>query len=370
MNKKLTITDNEIKNEIKKFFLHMLNRNPSEEEILTYFNVVRNNNIEPLSEYKEHLYYYLFYNINEHHENTFKSKQLWDMTMAYLENKYNDFNLNKIPKYSDRSIIIVDTRKNIDSIISLKNALDMLPKNWSVRFFISKENEQFIREKTKKLSFIHFHIIPFEIHNTIDYNKLIYNQWFWNQIREENLLFIQADSLIRIKNSDIEQYIKYDYVGARYLPQFTSSNNIIFKHHMKYKFYNKKFDKRKNYKLIPLKNETIEIGNGGFSFRHKSAILLAIDFYKKVFYNDHKIKNQNLENIVPLKKNGLIIEEDLFFCTIFFLHLDEYLVLPTPEEAEKFSVESYYNENPFGLHQIYNYLPPKQVKKLLDIFFA
>jgi hypothetical protein len=143
-----------------------------------------------------------------------------------------------------------------------------------------------------------FHVV--EVNDIRGYNKLLKSKNFWNKIKEENVLIFQEDS--RLLREGIEDFYEYDYIGATW------------------DFY-------------PF------VGNGGLSFRHKSAMLKVLEIC-------------NPEND---------INEDVYFawgCNVLKLNLAPVNV------ANKFSCETQFHLGTLGYHAVEKYLPLEQVNEI------
>ena len=158
----------------------------------------------------------------------------------------------------------------------------------------------------RHLKYLPKNSVPYIIDNLIisssyDYNNYLANsKVFWNHIKEENILIIQHDSAL-LKNG-IEEFYQYDYVGAPW----------TFQQHG---------------------------GNGGLSFRKKSAMLKVIENYP---YNG-------------------IDNEDVYFCNgLKFLGMN----LAPREVCEKFSCEAIFKLGALGYHAIERYLTPEQCEQI------
>lgn len=133
-----------------------------------------------------------------------------------------------------------------------------------------------------------------------EYNSLLTSREFWEKINTENILIIQHDSALL--RTGIEEFYKWDYVGAPW----------TFQNHG---------------------------GNGGLSFRKKSAMLECID---KVPYNG--------------KDN-----EDVYFSNALkFLGLN----LAPREVCEQFSCEAIFKLGTLGSHAIEKWLSPEQCEQI------
>ena len=128
------------------------------------------------------------------------------------------------------------------------------------------------------------------------YNRLLTSKDFWLKIEEENVLIIQHDSALL--REGIEEFYEYDYIGASW-------------------------------------NFEPYVGNGGLSFRHKSAMIKVIE---NVPYNG--VDNEDIYFSHGCKRLGLNIAPI--------------------EIADKFSVETKFRLGSMGYHAIEKWLTPEQ----------
>ena len=188
--------------------------------------------------------------------------------------------------------VIVDTRRlSLYQVIT--EHLFYLPKYTKLYIFSSEDNRHL-----QEMLNCEFHVV--EINDIRGYNKLLKSKNFWNKIKEENILIFQEDS--RLLREGIEDFYEYDYIGAVW------------------DFY-------------PF------VGNGGLSFRHKSAMLKVLEVC-------------NPEND---------INEDVYFawgCNVLKLNLAPVHV------ANKFSCETQFNLGTLGYHAIEKYLSLEQVNEI------
>jgi len=211
-------------------------------------------------------------------------------------------------KYIDIAVI-VEPRKHSKLKIVITNILKNL-KDVKVQIFHGNLNKEFILSELKEFA---NNIILTNIKKdnlTIrEYSNMLLTKNFYDLIKGERILLFQTDSCICNYNEDIlEECQKYGYVGAP----------------------------TKRYKEIPWQN-------GGFSFRKKSLMIKAV---------------------TTIKKGEKIFPEDRFFS------LDKQKITNPAifDLANRFSVESYYNENPFGQHKCWNYQNDSNLKKLINKF--
>lgn len=188
--------------------------------------------------------------------------------------------------------VIVDTRRlSLYQVIT--EHLFYLPKYTKLYIFSSEDNRHL-----QEMLNCEFHVV--EINDIRGYNKLLKSKNFWNKIKEENILIFQEDS--RLLREGIEDFYEYDYIGATW------------------DFY-------------PF------VGNGGLSFRHKSAMLKVLEVC-------------NPEND---------INEDVYFawgCNVLKLNLAPVHV------ANTFSCETQFHLGTLGYHAIERYLSQEQVNEI------
>jgi len=138
--------------------------------------------------------------------------------------------------------------------VAVRSVIFRLP-TWPIIIFHSEENEFFLKtllynvdEKVQIL----YQLLPFNVEDTDNYNKLLTSSWFWNRIHElgfEKILLFQSDSIML--HGNIQPFLRYDYIGA---PWDFNSNILIKKYRDK--------------------GELLEgIGNGGFSLRNVNVML-------------------------------------------------------------------------------------------------
>lgn len=138
------------------------------------------------------------------------------------------------------------------------------------------------------------------VNNISQYNNLLTSKSFWDFIPNENVLIIQHDSALL--RTGIEDFYHHDYIGASW-------------------------------------NFEPYVGNGGLSFRHKSAMLKVIKTFE---YNG-------------------VTNEDIYFangCKMLGLKI------ASIEDANKFSCETQFHLGTLGYHAIEKYLTNEQVNKI------
>jgi hypothetical protein len=223
-----------------------------------------------------------------------------------------------IPSYekTNKFCVIIEPRKHplLESV--LKNFMALLSqKNWGLIIFHGTENEEFVSNIISKWKTVYSIKLNYDNLSTRMYNQLLCSNDFWNifkTIGAEHVLIFQTDVLLL--RPDIDDFIEYDYVGAPWNPE-----TISF-----------------------CRNNEFPGGNGGFSLRNVDAMIDCI----------HQIPFQHIMN------------EDVYFSLICH-HLHK--KLPPMSISSQFSVESFYYENPCGLHKPHlSNIPEGQYPKLLD----
>lgn len=211
-------------------------------------------------------------------------------------------------KYIDIAVI-VEPRKHKHLGLVVKNVIENL-KDVKVQIFHGLLNKDFILSELKDyMDYIILTSIQKDNLNVREYSDMLLTEKFYNQINGERILLFQTDSCICNYNDNIlEECQKYGYVGA------------------------------------PTRRKVeIPWQNGGFSFRKKSLMIKAVR---------------------TIKKGEKIFPEDRFFSA-------DRKNITNPaifEVANRFSVENYYNENPFGQHKCWNYQSDSNMERLIKKF--
>ena len=117
--------------------------------------------------------------------------------------------------------VIIEPRKHKALEFVLQNYAENLNEDWNLILIHSTDNEKYVNDifaneemqKYKyRYSFIRLGISKMTIK---DYNCLFYNESFYDLIPTETFLIFQTDSMILKENKDnINDFLKYDYVGA------------------------------------------------------------------------------------------------------------------------------------------------------------
>ena len=211
-------------------------------------------------------------------------------------------------KYIDIAVI-VEPRKHNKLKIVVENILENL-KDVKVQIFHGNLNREFILSELKENNNrIILNNINKDNLTVREYSDMLLTKSFYNSIQGERILLFQTDSCICNYNKEIlEECQNFGYVGAP----------------------------TRKYREIPWQN-------GGFSFRRKSLMLKAVN---------------------TIKKDEKFFPEDRFFS----MDKSNITKPATFDIANRFSVENYYNENPFGQHKCWNYQSNENMEKLIKKF--
>jgi hypothetical protein len=231
------------------------------------------------------------------------------ITQHYLIEKYlNDF-VKKIggynpalPSETKYYAVIVEPRIDPKMLSVIKNHLYFLNENnssikWGLQVFHGIDNQEFIYDILKDIKNVKYVNTGVKDFTKIEYNQYIKSNDFWSVVEGEKILTFQLDTLLL--RFGIDEFLKYDYIGA---PWSKPKENRF-------------------------------IGNGGLSLRTKDVML---EITKK--HKDYEPR-----------------WEDIFFVK----WLDEYNLhnLPDIETAMKFSTETLFHPDTFGLHNPINISP-------------
>lgn len=195
--------------------------------------------------------------------------------------------------------IIVETRKGQEYIDVIKQHMKHLPTNWDLIIVTDEDNFSFYHQSFHNA---YLYKCP-EIKDANDYNRLLTSFDFWNQFEYyDKVLIFQHDSMILRDN--IEEFLKYDYVGACW--QFQSWG-----------------------------------GNGGLSLRNPKVMK---------------------DICVRFPYHTSLGNEDLYFCNIMNERYIGYLA--DRSTCSKFAMEVIYEEGTFGVHAIDRYHDEETCKKI------
>ena len=281
-------------------------------------------------------------------------KQFIKMSNTFPLNIEN--NGNPIGGSFEKVAVIIEPRKHKALPVVIRNMLINLDDTWKIQVFHGIGNEADLKEKfSKEIQEKRVYLSRMMTNNlTISlYNHLLMSRSFWEQVLGEKILLFELDSgLCEASKHHIEEFLKFDYIGAPWKPELTHGCHI----------YRSKQDQKLKYVVdaedIVSKEECKKsklheifqssgpiIGNSGLSLRSR----------QKMF--------QILSEYVPKSSLYWDRSNDLFFACVL-ADPNNNLRVPTKEDAMKFSTESYLYEGSVGFHKSWAYLSDAQEEVL------
>ena len=197
------------------------------------------------------------------------------------------------------TVVLIEGRKPKSLSIILKSIFENLDATWDVLLFHSTENEQWMKGIVESFPTykdrLMMKMTPGSPSN-IDvnyYNKIMTTrESILDQIPTEIFLVMQTDSILcREKGHILKDFMKYDYVGAPWSHSEHTGN----------------------------------VGNGGLSLRRKSKMLEILEKCPLGVHQEDGFFSSGCDAVKPYK--------------------------PTAEEASRFSIESIYAPESFGVHK-------------------
>ena len=235
--------------------------------------------------------------------------------------------------------IIIEPRQHKALSLVLNNFIKNLDKNWTFYIYHGNNNKKFIKNIIKKefkdyknkITLIKLNVdnLSFE-----DYNKILYDNSFYDKINTEMFLIFQTDSLISKQYSKlIYNFIEYDYVGAPWTNRCIGNGGLSFRKTKKMKTI------LNNTSYYYIKDNIEELMNEDIFFSNNEDVFFNTDYIKETNNNNHK--NNFINNNV---------------------------YKPSLEEAKFFSVESIYNQMSFGIHKPWLYLNNNELESIKKLF--
>jgi hypothetical protein len=194
--------------------------------------------------------------------------------------------------------IIIEPREHKALSFVLENFLENLSDDWTIIVFHGNKNELFVKkiiseDLKKHTARIVLYNLNVDNLTLGDYNNLLVDPLFYNNIPTETFLIFQTDTVICDNfNNTVDDYLDYDYVGAPW----------------------------------PWSEQG---GNGGLSLRKKSKML---EIIKKCPY----------DGVMP---------EDVYFSSSCIK-----TKFPDKSHSKFFSNEQIYTSYSFGTHKPWNHL--------------
>jgi hypothetical protein len=213
---------------------------------------------------------------------------IWNNHIDKLKDIFSDY-IPKIYEDSDYQAIIIETRNHSNLETVIKNVMYFLNETnsnikWSLRMFHGNNNQKFIKELTKKWRGVRLTNLYCNNFTINDYNDLMLSKNFWEEIKN-NVLIFQTDSILL--RDGIDEFLEWEYIGAPWV-------------------------KPKEGKLV---------GNGGLSFRKTQKM---IDIINKNVYSDFINEDiyfcKFLEDLPPLSVAKRFSVEDIYYSNPLGIH--------------------------------------------------
>jgi hypothetical protein len=216
--------------------------------------------------------------------------------------------------------VLIEPRQHGALKIVLKNFNRNLDDRWEFLIYHGINNKSFIENIISDNSFLNrkVRLVSLNVDNlTInDYNKVMFSDFYYDNIDSEVFLVFQIDTLLSdIYSKNIDLFLHYDYVGAPW-------------------------------------RELNLVGNGGLSLRKKSKMI-------------ELLKNGGYKS-----ENGGYHYEDRFFTNTCGNNSESQIVLnmPSVDLAKCFSVETFFYDKSVGFHKPWNYLNVEELNVLKTHF--
>lgn len=205
--------------------------------------------------------------------------------------------------------IIIEPRCHKALSFVLQNFFENLSDEWGFIICHGTQNEQYVKNIIAQDLQMHtYRVIKFvnlwvDDLNYFTYSNIFKDPLFYSHIETDIFLVFQTDSMIIAENKHlINDFLKYDYVGAPWADKV--------------------------------------VGNGGLSLRNK---------HKMIEIINHRGHDTNtMEDWYFTRYDGILLNT------------------PDFEQAKIFSIETVFNEVIFGIHNAWKYLPHSQIKYLID----
>jgi hypothetical protein len=207
------------------------------------------------------------------------------------------------------SAIIIEPRKHKAFKFVLNNFLENLSDEWGIVIFHGLLNDIYVKNIVNELDEKHksriINLINLQVDNlnSYTYSQLFFGQTLYDFIPTETFLVFQTDSMILPENKHlINEFLQYDYVGAPWVDGV--------------------------------------VGNGGLSLRKKSKMLEIIKHNPNRNINEDNLFSHNIPSFIKYS-------------------------VPTCTHAKKFSIETVFDDSPFGIHNCWRFLSKENVEILL-----
>ncbi len=215
-----------------------------------------------------------------------------------------------LPETSDKAAVYIDNRINEHTKYAIYNHMYFLDGKFTLYFFHSKENEEYIKNELKDLKNIKYIEFDVPVNNAQEHTNFMLSPFIYERVLEDHILTFQSDSMM-LKHWD-DKFNEYCCIGSPWLAQQTKTG-----------------------------------GNQGIGLRSRTLMLKVLEhltFLKK----NLQLDGQNEDWIISMaayyfnmKVNGL-------------------------EDGMEFGCETIFSEKPMCIHQIHNFQTEENVKLILN----
>jgi hypothetical protein len=266
----------------------------------------------------------------------FKNKGIIEYPLKYYPSSEEDFRkycseliplLSKkfpeIDPLSKRKSLLIETRNLVHNEFVIKNSIQKLGDGWGHIIYCHRNNHEQIKSICDQINpGIEIRLLEKDL-NINEYNNLLLNLDFWNEIDCEHVLIYQTDTFIN--TSFNESFLEWDYIGAKWCGKNSIKMGEI---------YSESSGDRV---------DRLDIGNGGLSLRRKDMMVKAL--------SDTKFRDRIYG--IKWRKELDGPPEDVYFSVYIKKHGK------FPLDTSEFSIEftecnnSIPSKLPFGFHKLH-----------------
>ena len=241
-----------------------------------------------------------------------KSLKVWKTFKQRRTEQMGSAPMRGISQYSENFVVCLWLEKSPDPRFALRQCMTQIGKGWGLQIFTTSAMENWIRSALADWSHVGINILEHEDAGVLDRNKLLRTEVFWRQTVGENLLLIDADTIVC--RSETAAFTKFDYVA----PLWSSESEL---------------------------SPWCRFGSGELSFRHKRAM---IEICRSCNTNDWLFPSEGVFYSIMLRVEGSRFN------------------LPSDEIAGAFGVEQVAFPQPFALHRTWQYLTADTLSSILQ----
>ena len=117
-----------------------------------------------------------------------------------------------IPSMSIKTAVVVEGRVERAFDFCVRNVMHFLGRGWALQVHHTAQNEAFVKYALRDVKGVQFVLRSEQLDNIDGYNRLLKSPQFWRALNTEKALIFQSDSII--VSSDINNFLKYDFIGA------------------------------------------------------------------------------------------------------------------------------------------------------------